>query len=466
MVFTGAATTSSVKPTATPYWRGGSKTAFAVASRRDDRQFARFRDAIAALPPGELTRGHLLNGRFALASGTGFAVHYAPFDHVNAQARVVLVGLTPGWQQTRLAFETARDRLRAGDSDDRVLWAVKQRASFAGMRKRLAQWLDGIDVDRALGLASTAELFDHRAELLQTTSAVRYPVFCSGDKNWSGTNPPITEPALRDLVRGVLQPELRSLPDALVVPLGVAVQTGLRDLVDRGELGPDRCLFGFPHPSGANASGPRRYADAQPRLKALVARWAGLPASRGEAPQSQRRAAATAVTPRVATAELPATEDAQLPDRTTLQRLMLDALTALGGSAQRQAIKRKAVELGPLHASAAGHPRATEQARAIPEPAWLPARLGPQRAAPPAARAAHRPRRMGAGLTPSASALAPGDFGDAYFRGPIECGVRYREDRCAELSTPRRFLGESEGDARAAEPATYVGVGHAVGAVP
>jgi hypothetical protein len=41
----------------------------------------------------------------------------------------------------------------------------------------------------------------------------------------------------------------------------------------------------------ANASGPRRYADAQPRLKALVARWAGLPAAGGKAAQGQRHPA-------------------------------------------------------------------------------------------------------------------------------------------------------------------------------
>jgi hypothetical protein len=329
-----------------------------VTTRPDGPQFARFRDAIAALRPGELTRDRLLDGRFKLVPGDSFAVHYAPFDHVNAQARVVLVGLTPGWTQTKLAFETARDRLRAGDSDDQMLWAVKQQASFAGMRTRLAAWLDGIDVDSALGLESTTDLFAQGAELLQTTSAVRYPVFCSGDKNWSGTNPPITEPALRDLIRGLLGPELRSLPDALVVPLGVAVKTGLNDLVDRGALDPDRCLFDFPHPSGLNTSGPRRYADAQPRLKKLVRRWAGLPESNGPAAQSQRRAPETTGTPPVPPIDLAATEDAKLPDRATLAGLMLEALKALGGRAQRQPIKRKAVELG----------RFTREQLAIPAP--------------------------------------------------------------------------------------------------
>jgi hypothetical protein len=279
--------------------------------------------------------------------GNGFAVHYAPFDHINIEARVVLVGLTPGWQQTRLAVETARDRLRAGDSDETVLWAVKQQASFAGMRDRLAQWLDGIGVASALRISSAAELFSSWAQLLQTTSAIRYPVFCPGDTNWSGTNPSIAEPALRDLVRRALAPELESLPGALVVPLGVAVQTGLHDLVERDELDPSRCLFGFPHPSGANATGPRRYAEARQRLSAVVDHWAGRPVS-AKRPSTSPRISEPTLTEPTPTARSNASPDEALPARSVLQGLMLDALAALGGCAQRHAIKRKATELGPF----------------------------------------------------------------------------------------------------------------------
>jgi hypothetical protein len=212
--------------------------------------FARYREGIVALPAGELSRNVLLDGRFELHDGESFSVHYAPFDHVNGSARVVIVGLTPGWQQMRLAFEVARDRLQGGSDDDHTLRAVKQEASFAGMRNRLAEWLDGIGLQRALGLTSAAELFGPRADLLQTISAARYPVLMSDGRNWSGGNPSISQPALRHIVRRFLAPELAALDGALVVPLGVAVQTGLRRLVAEGRLTAEQCLFGFPHPSG------------------------------------------------------------------------------------------------------------------------------------------------------------------------------------------------------------------------
>jgi hypothetical protein len=276
------------------------------------------REAIAALPAGELRREQLLDGRFLLHRGAGFSVHYAPFDHVNAAARVVLVGVTPGWEQMRLGYEIARDRLRAGAGDQAILAAVKRHASFAGTRTRLAQWLDGIGVGRALGLPWTSALFEGRSDLLHTTAAVRYPVLCDDGRPWTGTRPAMAEPALREITRTLLAAELAQMPGALVVPLGVAVDEALSDLVAEGRLEAARCLVGFPHPSGLNVSGPQRYREAQPRLRAQVAAWAAAPA-----------------------------EDAiRLPERTALEALMVEALAALGGRAHRRAATERAIELG------------------------------------------------------------------------------------------------------------------------
>ena len=92
-----------------------------MTGRAPAASLAHYREAIAALPRRDLRHDDVLEGASPLADGDGFAVHYAPFDHVNRDARIVLVGLTPGWQQTELAFETARDRLLVADADDTVL---------------------------------------------------------------------------------------------------------------------------------------------------------------------------------------------------------------------------------------------------------------------------------------------------------------------------------------------------------
>ena len=76
-------------------------------------------------------------------------------------------------------------------------------ASFKGMRRDLAQWLDDLGLAAVLGLRSCSELFEdsHRA-LLHTTSAVRYPVFVRGRDgsltNYSGSSPEfVAHPWLR-----------------------------------------------------------------------------------------------------------------------------------------------------------------------------------------------------------------------------------------------------------------------------
>lgn len=126
---------------------------------------------------------------------------------------------------------------------------------LSGLRGRLVGWLDGIGVQDALGLPSTRGLFAERADLVHATSVVRYPVTLPDGSNLSGHAPALAGPALGDLVRRLLVPELASVPNAVIVPLGAAVGRVLGTLVDAGDVDPDRCLRGFPHPSGANGHG-------------------------------------------------------------------------------------------------------------------------------------------------------------------------------------------------------------------
>jgi hypothetical protein len=196
---------------------------------------------------------------FVLGREGKLAMYYAPFDWVNDNARVVLVGLTPGLKQMRLAFEACRDSLAEGASDEEACQAAKATASFAGMRARLTDWLDELGVPEWLGIASASDLFGDRRDLLHTTSAIRYPVFCGPDfENYSGHSPsPLKSPLLLKTVKELLSPELAALPRALVVPMGVAVSAILND-TSGIEL--SRCLVGFPHPSGANGWAPKQFA--------------------------------------------------------------------------------------------------------------------------------------------------------------------------------------------------------------
>jgi hypothetical protein len=197
------------------------------------------------------------------------SVFYGPFDSVNTDARIVLLGLTPGWTQLRIALEAYCAATRDGASDAAAQLAAKRAASFAGLRTRLITWLDDIGVPQWLGIPTAGFLFEG-GSLLHTTSLVRYPVFVGRERaNYRGGSPrPAASPLLRGIVRDLLVPELASIPTALVVPLGSAVSVAVTEL---GVADPVRCLTGFPHPSGANGWGNRQFAKNREQLRHTVA---------------------------------------------------------------------------------------------------------------------------------------------------------------------------------------------------
>lgn len=239
------------------------------------RLFPRYAQAIRALPSGTLTRQQMLAPAFLIEVEGALAMYYAPLEYVNEAAKVVLVGITPGFTQMAIAFQQARDLLHRGQTPDEICREAKRSAAFAGsMRKNLVDMLDGLQVHRHLGVPTCAALFerDHR-HLVQTTSAIRFPVFRDGE-NYTGSRPPIGQsPLLQRTVASVLADELGRIPQALVIPLGKSVVEALQLLASRGELDLARCLIGFPHPSGANGHREREYAERHVALQAQVAQW-------------------------------------------------------------------------------------------------------------------------------------------------------------------------------------------------
>ena len=228
-----------------------------------------FRNAVHALPAGTLSREDLLVEEFLLGRDNQVSVFYAPFDATTPDARVVLVGLTPGWTQMRLAFEACRDALVAGQSDAEASRGAKATASFAGMRDRISKWLDELGVQSWLGLTSTSSLFEDPNRQMHTTSAVRYPTFVGDDYvNYRGVSPrPDRSVLLSTVVAAKLVPELGELPDALIVPMGTAVARIL-EVLEVAES--SRCLYGFPHPSGANGWANRQFAEHQDGMREKV----------------------------------------------------------------------------------------------------------------------------------------------------------------------------------------------------
>jgi hypothetical protein len=234
--------------------------------------FDRFKDAIRDLP-ARIDRATLLSDTFRLYSDQQLTIYYAPFDRVNTRARLAIVGVTPGWTQMEIGYRTARQGLLDGSEDDEILASAKRAVSFAGsMRTNLVTMLDALGLPEVLG-ASTRSLFDERSDLLHTTSAIRYPVFVDG-ANYTGHRPrPLDSSILAAFVEERLDAELASAGSALIIPLGDAVERCLDFLVRRDHLPRERCLFGFPHPSGANGHRARLFSERRDGLQRTLHGW-------------------------------------------------------------------------------------------------------------------------------------------------------------------------------------------------
>ncbi|MEY2840088.1 MAG: hypothetical protein RJB60_2387 [Pseudomonadota bacterium] len=212
-----------------------------------------YTDAIRTLADAELNDAAALSRRFTIARDGNIEVQYAPFEFINSQARVVLVGITPGRTQMVNALRECRRQLQAGAFADAALKAAKQTGAFSGaMRPNLIALMDTIGLNRWLGLSSCEALFGSASHLVQTTSVLRNPVFINGE-NYNGTPRMTANPLLRQqLLEGFAQ-DARALPKAVFLPLGDKVCEGLHWLADQGAMDRTRILDGLPHPSGANA---------------------------------------------------------------------------------------------------------------------------------------------------------------------------------------------------------------------
>lgn len=194
-----------------------------------------------------------IGGRLVMATDGELSISYAPFDYIAPQARLVIVGITPGAQQAANALAEARRQLLAGASAETALKAAKVYASFSGpMRTNLISMLDHIGLNRLAGVNSTADLWVGSAECVHFTSALRYPVFV-GVENYSGSPSMTRTPILRALITDCLAKEAAKLSEAIWVPLGPKPEEAIGLLVTSKLLAADQVLSGLPHPSGANA---------------------------------------------------------------------------------------------------------------------------------------------------------------------------------------------------------------------
>lgn len=218
-------------------------------------------------------REGILTEEFRLYSDKGWQIYYAPHnEYINTKAKIMIVGITPGWSQTQKAYQLAKQNIDMGFSDEEICFECKIESRFAGpMRQNLIAMLDELDLQSCLNLASCIELFNVDNGLLHTTSLIKYPCFYKG-KNYSGHSPSIDSvDVLKFFIQNEFAKELYCMEEVkLLIPLGAAVEKVLRKYFDESLLNHCQVLWGFPHPSGLNAHRTEQFQAHKESMKQIV----------------------------------------------------------------------------------------------------------------------------------------------------------------------------------------------------
>lgn len=181
-----------------------------------------------------------------------YLLEYIPFEHVSVDAKLVIVGITPGPNQVKLAYKRASELLSAGATEEFVLREVKKVGAFGGptLRPNLVRMLNHFRINELLGVRDAEEFWGESDHLLHTTSIVPHAAF-KNDKPFNGSfSEIIRTDLLGKCFRAYLIPELKQLPpSAKYIALGRTVLEALTWCVANGFLNSDQLLGEFPHPS-------------------------------------------------------------------------------------------------------------------------------------------------------------------------------------------------------------------------
>jgi len=214
----------------------------------------------------------ILNKKFELFSKNNMKIYYAPHNEIiNEKAKVFIVGITPGWTQTSIAYKTAHEGLINKLNHEVIKKECKRNSRFAGsMRKNLIEMLDDLNLNKKLHLNSCLDLFENQDELIHTTSMIPYPIFVN-NKNYTGSSPKILDSEiLRNYLKNYFYKEVEKLPNTLIIPLGKAVEEVLELMISENLIKRKQCLLGFPHPSGANGHRKKQFEENKENLLKII----------------------------------------------------------------------------------------------------------------------------------------------------------------------------------------------------
>ena len=235
-----------------------------------------FVDKIRELPlKDKYTKDELLTKNFLLDKESNIEIYYSPHnEYLNHAPKIIIIGITPGFQQMSTAIATARKELELGNDIKEIQYKCKQAGRFSGViRKNIISMLDDISLNNTLNINSCSELFNEKDYLLHTISLIPYPTFVKR-QNYSGHTPKlIKSDFLMKYVYKNFIDELNridNLKEALLIPLGRAVEEILFKLEEEGILEKGQILLNFPHHSGANVNRVNQFNENKDNMISFI----------------------------------------------------------------------------------------------------------------------------------------------------------------------------------------------------
>ena len=195
-----------------------------------------------------------------------YLLQYIPFEHVNREAKLVIVGITPGPNQLGLAYDAARKLLQAGRTESEILVEVKKVGAFGSstMRPNLLKMLRHFRFEKILEIDDVESLWDKDAGLLHATSVIPHAAFTISNldnKMFAGSFDEVMKSDLfRECFLDCFVPSITEINlNAFYVGLGQCPEAALQWCVNKGYLRQEQFLGAFCHPSTSGGSATSYY---------------------------------------------------------------------------------------------------------------------------------------------------------------------------------------------------------------
>ena len=150
-----------------------------------------YAEIIKKLPlKDKYTKEELLIEDLLIDKEKNIEIYYAPHnEYINPKAKVLIVGITPGFIQMSTAIAAARKELENNTDIEEIQYKCKVAGRFSGsLRKNIISMLDEIKLNEVFNLDSCSELFAEKDYLMHTVSLIPYPVFVK-KQNYTGHTP-------------------------------------------------------------------------------------------------------------------------------------------------------------------------------------------------------------------------------------------------------------------------------------